>query len=207
MSLTPQHEDSAEVHNSLRESADAEINNGNLDINSGWVLPPETLALLYKMASDPDSAADALKLLHEIQTHQVELELQYRQLVANEQFVTEQLSKFKAMLDISSIGYIMADADGQITEINHAAIGLLAIGDDEVMGTSVHRLFQPLAQVRLRNLFKQLADKDVAADVVCIETPQTDTSKLKQLKITACISPAGNAVLMTIMEYLPSQTN
>ncbi|HSG93085.1 MAG TPA: PAS domain-containing protein [Methylotenera sp.] len=207
MSPTPQHEDCTEAHNSLRESADAELNDGNLDINSGWLLPLETLSLLYKMASEPDSAADALKLLHEIQTHQVELELQYRQLEANEQFITEQLSNFKAVLDISLVGFIMADADGLITVINGAANRLLAIGDEEVVGTSVHKLFQPLAQIRLRNLFEQLADKDTAADVVCIETPQNDNSEAKKLKITACISPASNAVLITIMEYLPSQMN
>lgn len=125
----------------------------------------------------------------------------------NQQFIIEQLSKFKVILGISSIGYNMADADGLITEINRAANSLLAIDDKRVMGTSVHKLFQPLAQIRLHNIFKQLADKDTSADVVCIQTLQNDNSESKKLKITACISPAGNAVLITIMEYLPSQTN
>lgn len=198
---------SAEQHDDLRHSADNELDNGNLDINSGWVLPPETLGLLYKMASEPDNAADALKLLHELQTHQVELELQYRQLVTNEQFIKQQLDKFKSMLDVSAIGYLVADADGQILEINNAASKLLHIDTKAVIGTSVNQFFLPLAQARLRPLFKQLALHEDSAEIVCIETPQTGPADGKQLKMTASISVAGNAVLMTIVEHCSSQTN
>lgn len=203
----PMHENSPEEHSNLRQSADAELDNGNLDINSGWVLPPETLGLLYTMASEPGNASGALKLLHELQTHQVELELQYRQLVTNEQFIKEQLSKFKTMLDVSAIGYLIANASGKITEINSAATALLNIEDDALIGKSVNQFFQPLAQSRLHNLFKQLADNNDTAEVVCIETPKNGTAHTKQLKITASSSVAGNAVLMIIVEHLPSKMN
>lgn len=194
-------------HDSLRHSAVTELREGNLNINSGWVLPAETLGLLYKMASDPDSAADALKLLNELQTHQVELELQYRQLLTNEQLIKDQLNKFKTLLDVSAIGYIVADADGLIMEINNAATTLLSIDHNAVIGSPVSQFFQPLAQSRLRNLFEKLAHHENGADVVCIETPHTSNMSGKQLKITASISIAGDAVLMTIVEYLPSKIN
>lgn len=199
--------DNSSKHSTLRHTAETELRSGNLDLNSGWALPAETLETLYKLASDPDGAADALKLLHELQTHQVELELQYRELEANEQFMGEQLTKFKGLLDASSIGYIVADANGHILEINSAAIDLLAIADQNLRGTSVSQFFQPDAQSRLRALFKQLSNNDDSDDVVSIESAHRNDSDGKQLKITASISLAGHAVLMTIMENSPSQTN
>ncbi len=204
---SPMYENSPEKHSNLRHSADAELDKGSLDINSGWVLPPETLGLLYTMASEPENASGALKLLHELQTHQVELELQYRQLVSNEQFIKEQLSKFKTMLEVAAIGYIVADAGGKITEINSAASALLNIEDENMIGKSVHQFFQPLAQSRLHNLFKQLAENNETAEVVCIEKPANNMQPARQLKITASSSVAGNAVLMIIVEDLLSKTN
>ncbi len=204
---TPIYNNLSSPHTTLRQAANTELDAGNPDINSGWTLPAETLGLLYKLASDPDSAPDALKLLHELQTHQVELELQYRQLLSNEQFMKQQLSKFKALLNASDIGYIMADADAQIMEINTAATHLLNIENQAVRGMPVSHFFQPDAQNRLRHLFKHLAQHEDDAEVVSIVSPQVVDAEGKRLKITASISIAANAVLMTIMEYLPSQPN
>jgi len=193
-------------HTTLRTSAENELRNSPFDMNSGWVLPAETLGLLYKMASDPDSAPDALKLLHELQTHQVELDLQYCQLVANEQFIKEQLSKFKSLLDVSAIGYIMTDSHGHIMEINQIATDLLNIDDKTVVGTPVSQFFQPFAQKQLDKIFKQLAAKNGGEDIFCIENPQSVTTEAKPLRINACLSYTGEVVLMTLMEHSPSKT-
>lgn len=202
---TPPNNHLPSQHDTLRNTATYELDSGNLEINSGWTLPTETLALLYKLSSDPDSAPDALKLLHELQTHQVELELQYRQLLTNEQFIKHQLSKFKSLLDLSAIGYIMTDADGHIIEINTAGSSLLSIDNDAAIGESVNQFFGAHAQARLRQLFKQLEDENDDADVACIQSSPSDSGTERQLKITASISVADNAVLMTIMEQKTSQ--
>lgn len=195
-------------HSILREEAVSELDSGNLSTTSGWVLPVDTLALLYKLSSDPDRASDALKLLYELQTHQVELELQYRQLVANEKFIKHQLNKFKKLLDLSAIGYLMVDADGLIFEINMAASTLLNVDNKAVIGEPIVQFFGSYAQARLRQLFKKLAESedDNDSDVACLLSSQNHGGSKKHLKITASLSIAENALLMSIVESSPSQT-
>lgn len=191
-------------HSKLREDATTEMHSDNPDISSGWTLSADTLSLLYKLSSDPDSAPDALKLLHELQTHQVELELQYRQLQTNERFIKHQLSKFKKLLDLSAIGYLMADSAGQIIEMNTAASKLLNIDNEAAVGEPLSQFFGTHAQARLRQLFTQLDEKDDDADVACIQSSQDYDGMKRQLKITASISVADSAILMTIVERMPS---
>ena len=64
----------------LDHGASPKIRSGTLGVDA--------LQLLYQRASEPESAADALKLLHELQTFQVELDLMYQQLQANEHDLT-----------------------------------------------------------------------------------------------------------------------
>lgn len=203
----PTHSTIKSQHSNLRDEATIELDSGNLSINSGWVLPAETLALLYKLSSDPDSAPDALKLLYELQTHQVELELQYRQLLNNEKFIEHQFSKFKKLLDLSAVGYLIIDAEGYIAEMNTAASKLLNVDNQSAIGEQISQFFGTYAQARLGQLFKQLAEEDHDADVALIQSSQDDNGMKRQLKITASISVAENAVLMTIVERTPSQTN
>ena len=69
--------------NQLRQAAEDSLKQGTTPPTKGWSISADALALLYRLASNPDSAGDALKLLHELQAHQVELDLQHEQLKAN----------------------------------------------------------------------------------------------------------------------------
>ena len=60
-----------EQSNQLRIDAETRLSSGKAPLANGWTLNPDTLALLYRLASNPDTASDGLKLLHELQTHQV----------------------------------------------------------------------------------------------------------------------------------------
>lgn len=64
----------------LRQHAEARLNGGQAPKTLGWSSSAQALSLLHRLASDPASAADALKLLHELQVHQVELDLQHEQM-------------------------------------------------------------------------------------------------------------------------------
>ncbi|MEH6354510.1 MAG: PAS domain S-box protein [Marinobacter sp.] len=111
----------AEDHDRLRRSAEALIQRGAMPRGSGGALGVDALTLLYQRASNPESAADALKILHELKTHQVELDLLYEQLQANEQDITEELTHYKSLYENAPAAYLMVANDGQIVEGNHAA--------------------------------------------------------------------------------------
>lgn len=75
-----------------------------------------------------DSApADMLALLHELQVHQVELEMQNEALRATQSELEVDLARFVELGDLGPVGYIGLTRDGTITRLNLAAAGLLGL--------------------------------------------------------------------------------
>jgi PAS domain S-box-containing protein len=111
----------AQGHDQLRVSAETLIEKGATPRAGGGALGVDALTFLYQHASAPESAADALKLLHELRTHQVELDLLYEQLQENEQDITEELTHYKSLYENAPAAYLTVANDGQIIEANQAA--------------------------------------------------------------------------------------
>ena len=65
------------------------------------------------------SEADALKLIQELEVHQIELELQNEELMlAKEQVAKAADEKYVELYDFAPSGYITISKDGKIIEIN-----------------------------------------------------------------------------------------
>jgi len=68
---------------------------------------------------------DQQKLLHELQVHQIELEMQNEELL-NEVAMVEKILKKNALLfDLAPMGYFTLDATGKIFELNQAGARML----------------------------------------------------------------------------------
>jgi PAS domain-containing protein len=72
------------------------------------------------------SEQDATKLLHELQVHQIELEMQNEELrLANE--ATEMaLKRYTMLYDLAPMGFFTLEPDGTIVELNFTAAEMLA---------------------------------------------------------------------------------
>jgi len=69
--------------------------------------------------------SDFKKLLHELQVHQIELEMQNEELIkANETAETE-LRKYTLLYDFAPMGYITLEKDGSISDLNFTAAEML----------------------------------------------------------------------------------
>jgi PAS domain-containing protein len=113
----------------LRTRAEARLSEGKAPATMGWPTGTTALTLLHKLASEPDSANDALKLLHELQVHQVELDLQHEQVVENSRQLTEDRDRYFELFDMAPLGYVTIDVEGRLLEANHLAriwLGLAA---------------------------------------------------------------------------------
>lgn len=109
----------------LRREAEARLQEGSAPPTSGWPTGVNALQLLYNLASDPASADDALKLLHELQVHQVELDLQQEQMRSIQRELTEDLTRYRSFFESAPVACIAVGPDGVIMEGNAAAAGLL----------------------------------------------------------------------------------
>lgn len=92
------------------------------------------LGVLHELASSPDTAADALALLHELQVHQVELELQAEELRNARTELEAELEHRHRLYDDAAAGLFDLDADTVMAEINLAGAQLLDARREAVIG-------------------------------------------------------------------------
>jgi len=79
---------------------------------------------------------DQIKLLHELQVHQIELEMQNEEL-QNEIEIAEKMLKKNAILyDLAPMGYFTLDETGKIYELNQAGAKMLGENTNNLINTS-----------------------------------------------------------------------
>ncbi len=74
------------------------------------------------------SATDPERMLHELQVHQVELEMQNTELQEARDRMELLLEKFTGLYDFAPVGYLSLDEQGQIFEVNLSGAALLRVG-------------------------------------------------------------------------------
>jgi len=68
---------------------------------------------------------DAVKLLHELQVHQIELEMQNEELMQANETAETALRKYTMLYDFAPMGYFTLDSDGSISELNFTGAEML----------------------------------------------------------------------------------
>lgn len=183
----------AESHDRLRRIAKELLNHGVPLPGHGGSLSVEALQLLYQRASDPESAADALKLLHELQTYQVELDLLYEQLQANEQDINEELEHYRSLYDQAPAAYLNVAIDGKIIEANQAAGLLFNETTADLTDIALRALLAPGQEPAINPLFKPFAEQGSAQALVKLRDR-------RPVAIHAKSSATGDSILMILTE-------
>jgi PAS domain-containing protein len=68
---------------------------------------------------------DLKKLLHELQVHQIELEMQNEELIKANERAENALKRYTMLYDLAPMGYLTLDPNGAILELNFTAAELL----------------------------------------------------------------------------------
>ncbi|MBI5546071.1 MAG: PAS domain S-box protein, partial [Deltaproteobacteria bacterium] len=78
--------------------------------------------------------ADSHRLLHELEVHQIELEMQNEELRAARQEIEAGLARYTELFDFAPIGYLAIAGDGTIRELNLTAARLLGTERQRLLG-------------------------------------------------------------------------
>ena len=76
-------------------------------------------------ADMPVMEADVKKLLHELQVHQIELEMQNEELLQAYETAETALKKYTMLYDFAPMGYFTLDSDASICDLNFTGADLL----------------------------------------------------------------------------------
>jgi PAS domain S-box-containing protein len=192
--------------NELRVKAQTLMQQGNAPTSLGDGLSPDALAVLFKLASSPDSASDGLKLLHELQTHQIELDLQREQNKVNELETEAELARYKALFEFAPAGYLIINRDGRILESNRAGADLLGVPCNDLNGCLFEDHLAPASRPvfswKLKKLFNGTGRETCAVHTIDNNDDCIDSSKGKvhALRVSATLAPDGEVVLANISE-------
>ena len=105
-----------------------------------------------------DAEADARRLVHELQVHQLELELQNDELKKTRLALETSLLRYTELFDFAPMSYFAVDSDGFVREANFAAARLLGRVRSKVIG----RRFAAFVSERDHAVFGQFLERILA---------------------------------------------
>lgn len=120
--------------------------------------PSAALAVLHNLALSPATAADSLKLLHELQVHQVELDLQEEELRRSVAELEAALYRQAQLYDFAPASCFTVDRATTLCELNHAGTRLLGSDRDSVLGRALDSFLEPDSSLALHAVLARVAD-------------------------------------------------
>jgi PAS domain S-box-containing protein len=90
--------------------------------------------------------ADTKRLLHELQVHQIELEMQNEELQQARATLESALEKYSNLYDFAPVGYFSLDEQGRILEANLTGAALLGVERSQLVNQRLLRFVDPASQ-------------------------------------------------------------
>ena len=112
-------------------------------------------------AGKQNSEADIVRVLHEVEVHQIELEMQNQELGEARDKMEALLEKYTDLYDFAPVGYLTLDREGAIREANLALASLLGIARSAL----VNRRFGPFVSPADRTVFDAFVQRIFASKV------------------------------------------
>ncbi len=98
---------------------------------------------------------DAGRLLHELQVHQIELEMQNEALLQAQTLTRKALQDYTDLFDLAPVGYLNFDRQGCICRINVVGAALLGAAPVALLGRRFLDFLQPEARQQAADLLEQ----------------------------------------------------
>lgn len=179
---------------SLRERATTKLTDGvHKDLSR--TSTSEAMAVLYRLASSPDSASDALALLHELQVHQVEVEMQHENLRHSRVELESDLIRQTSRVERAPAAFLVVDQTTVLSEINLAGVQLLGASRNDMLGRPFSRLLTPASREALQKQLA-LARKGALPETCELELLPEGDSPRRILCTAAMEAPSGQFLLV-----------
>lgn len=182
----------------LRQQAEAKLIDGIAPAIRRSVPSAQALTILFNLASTPESAGDALKMLHELQVHQVELDLQHEQLERTQAELTTTLDRYVELFDFAPVGYFAVDAEGRIIEGNRAGADLLGVEQRELSGRRIDSFLSADNRLTVSALLARV--RTGGGQETCEVRHRGNDAVSRALRMVARTSPRGESILLTLMD-------
>jgi len=186
------------LNESLRIKAQDSLREGTAPTAKVSAVSLEVLDLLHRLAGMPANAQDALRLLHELQVHQVELDMQLEQIEANERELVEDRATYKALFDLAPAGYFRVGVQGEIIEANRTGAELFATQPDSMRGRAIDSFVKAESRPAILGLLNRL--RDGSSRESCLAMSDDGEGAARQLNVVASATPGAGTFLLLFVD-------
>jgi len=158
--------------------------------------PVAALQALYQLASSAETAPRALALLHELQVHQVELDLQDDELRRSRVELEVTLRRQTVLYDSAPVGYFTVDDDTAIYELNLTGARLVGIDRDALGGRTLAEFLTTKSLADLKAAFAKLGSGMTRVACDCVLRRAAAASVAANASIVA--DPDGRLYLVAL---------
>jgi PAS domain-containing protein len=149
-------------------------------------------------AAKADLEADTKKLLHELQVHQIELEMQNEELREANETAENALRKYTMLYDFAPMGYFTLSPDASIVDLNFTAAELL----NEKRFTLVNTNFKLFVAEESKPLFNKFLSKVYSSGMKesCELMLGYDNKPLCKVYVEAVVTGEDRKCLLSIVD-------
>lgn len=165
--------------------------------------PSAALGVLYRLASLPSTAPAALALLHELQVHQVEVELQDEELRHSRIELETALHRQVQLYDHAPFAYFTIDRNTVMSELNVRAASLLGTDRDSLRGCSLDAFLTPHSAQTMSTILEGL-DATGSPAVAQLQL-RGRNGETRRMHASAHRDPAGERFLVALMDAAAAQ--
>ena len=116
----------------------------------------EQLKEKKKKADIHDTETDMKKLLHELQVHQIELEMQNEELRQANETAETALKKYTMLYDLAPVGYYTLDSEGGICDLNFTGADMLGDRRFSLINSNFKLFISEDSKPEFNNFFKKV---------------------------------------------------
>ena len=149
----------------------------------------ERLREQHREAIPPENPADTQRLLHELQVHQIELEMQNEELRQARDAVEAGLEKYSDLYDFAPVGYLTLDREGRVLEANLTAAQMVGFERSRLLKRRLGEQMAPTDQVTFRSFLTNVFTSK--SKVSCEVTLIAEAKHPVEVRIEAVLAATG----------------
>lgn len=128
---------------------------------------------------------EKLKLINELEVHQIELELQNEKLLIAKKLADSAIEKYTELHDFSPSGYFTIDRDGVIIEANRTSVEMLLSEGQDIINTKFRSYVTPATRMEFDIFFERLFNLKISE---CCEIDLQSATKTHYVYLTGVVA-------------------
>lgn len=158
----------------------------------------EKLIENQKTATKSDTESDVKKLVHELQVHQIELEMQNEELRQAYETTEAALKKYTMLFDLAPVGYFSLDVEGTIIDLNFTGADLLKERRFSLIGSNFKLFISESSRPVFNNFFRKVYTSN--AKESCEVLLGYDNKLLGMVYMEGVVAEVENKCLLSVID-------